>query len=62
MLQLDVLDEAALRSVAALTPLCRALEGFLDLVSSPAITLLFLWRLFAHLVFELFFCLFLDDK
>lgn len=62
VLQLDVLDEAALRSVAALTPLSRALEGFLYLISSPAVTLLFLWSLFTHLVFELFLCLFLATK
>lgn len=62
VLQLDVLDEAALRSIAALTPLCRALEGLLNLVSCPAVTLLFLWRLLAHLVLKLFLCLFLGEK
>lgn len=62
VLQLDVLDETALRSVAALTPLCRTLVGFLNFFCSPAVALLLLWSLLTHFVFELFLGLFLRGK
>ncbi len=62
VLQLDVLDKAALRSVAALASLSRALEGLFDLISSPAVSFLLFWCFLTHLVLKLFLCFFLSRE